>query len=79
MRAFHLPLVGDLTFMSFRCNQEEVLKSHTLRRRSLCKSDALALPKEERDRIPKFHAREMDTNTGSGASAKGVERYSGSG
>lgn len=43
-------------------NQEEILKLHTLRRRTRRKLDALHLPEHERYCISQLHARKMNAN-----------------
>ena len=43
-------------------NKEKVLKLHRLRRRTFRQPHTSALAEKEGDRVPHFHASEMDAN-----------------
>lgn len=59
--------------MRLRRNQEEVLKLHALGCCARGELDASHLPEREGYCVPQLHAREVDTDAGSCASAEGVE------
>lgn len=52
----------NLAPMRFRCNQEEILKLHTLGRRTLRELYALHLSEHECNCIPQLHACKMNAN-----------------
>jgi hypothetical protein len=78
---FKPPLLSKryLTTMRLRCNQEEVLKLHTLRRRALRQANTLTFSEEERNCVPQLHARQMDANARPCAHTEGMERCFGGG
>lgn len=63
----------DLTPMTLRRNQKEILKRHTLRRRTPRQLYALALAEEESDRIPQLHGRKLNAHAGARTNAKRME------
>lgn len=52
----------NLTPVRLWRNQKEILKLHTLGRRSLRQPNALTFPEEKRHRVPQLHTSKVDTD-----------------